>query len=261
MDIPTTIFVPESAPRAKLIQSLAYGAQVFAVRGTYDDAFNLCRQASERFGWFNRNTAYNPYTIEGKKTVSYEIFEQLGNRAPDVVLVPTGDGCILSGVARGFRDLLDLGLIERLPRLVAVQAAGSNAIALALESNGPIPTVDAHTVADSISVNLPRNGAMAVRDIRESGGRAVVVDDAAIHAAIGELARTSGIFAEPAAAASLAGLHACVEQGEIDRDSVIVLLVTGSGLKDVDAAAQIAGRPIPLDPSLSALERALRANG
>jgi threonine synthase len=201
------------------------------------------------------NTAYNPLTIEGKKTVSFEIYEQLGNRAPDVIFVPTGDGCILSGVARGFRDLKMLGLIERVPRLIAVQAEGSNAIALALANNCDISAIKARSVADSITVDLPRNGPMAVRDVRQSGGRAIVVSDEAILSAQYELASTTGIFAEPAAAASLAGLATYLEEAQGREDETIVLLVTGSGLKDIEAASRAAPPLISVDPTLDALEQ------
>ncbi|HEX6510574.1 MAG TPA: threonine synthase [Chloroflexota bacterium] len=261
MGIPTTIFVPKAAPRAKLVQALTYGAQVFAVEGSYDDAFELCLEASRSFGWFNRNTAYNPYTIEGKKTVSYEIYEQLGNRAPNLIFVPTGDGAILSGVARGFKDLLKLGLIEQLPRLMAVQAEGSNAIALAAAGDGTIRSIRARSVADSITVDLPRNGHLALRDIRHSGGRAVVVSDEAILAAVRELASTAGIFAEPAAAASLAGLRASLQSGDLSGDETVVLLVTGSGLKDVEGVARAAPEPMHVEPSLESLERAIKPLG
>jgi threonine synthase len=258
MGIPAAIFVPASAPRAKLVQALMYGAQVFAVQGSYDDAFELCLDACQHLTWYNRNTAYNPLTIEGKKTVSFEIYEQLGNCAPDLIFVPTGDGCILSGVARGFRNLRQLGLIETVPRLIAVQAEGSNAIALACRRGEAVAAIQAHSVADSITVNLPRNGAMAVRDIRESHGGAIEVSDEAILAATHELAATAGIFAEPAAAASLAGLRAYLQgdRGEVS-DRLIVLLVTGSGLKDVDAASRTAPSPIMIEPSLRAVQAVL----
>lgn len=252
MGMPAMIFVPETAPRAKLMQALLYGARVFAVRGTYDEAFDLCREACARFNWYNRSTALNHWTIEGKKTVAYEIYEGLGNRSPDLILVPTGDGCVLSGVARGFHDLLDLGLIDRLPRLIAVQAAGSNAIARMLAGDPPLDR--AATVADSIKVRVPRNGPLAVRDILASGGRAVVVSDDAILAAVRDLAAATGIFAEPAGAAALAGLRALLAEEQIDREAVTVLLVTGSGLKDVDAAARVASPPTVIEPSLDALE-------
>jgi threonine synthase len=258
MGMPAVIFVPESAPRAKLIQSLLYGARVFAVRGTYDDAFDLCLEACTHFNWYNRSTALNHWTIEGKKTVAFEIYEQFGNRAPDLVLIPTGDGCILSGVARGFHDLLDLGLIDRLPRLIAVQAAGSNAIARLLTGDPPLER--AHTVADSIKVRVPRNGKLAVRDIRACGGRAIVVLDEAILTAVSDLAATTGIFAEPAAAASLAGLRALLQEEPIDADATVVLMVTGNGLKDVDSAAATAPAPTVIEPSLEAVQRYLRVS-
>lgn len=258
MSMPAVIFVPAKAPRAKLLQALTYGARVFAVEGTYDDAYDLCIQASERFGWYNRNTAFNPYTIEGKKTVAYEIYEQLGKRSPDLVFIPTGDGAILSGVARGFRDLRNLGLIQQLPRLMAVQAKGSNAIARALKAGGAIERIKASSVADSITVDLPRNGFLALRDIRESGGAAVIVSDQAILTAVRELASTTGVFAEPAAAAALAGLKAFIEENELGDDAIVVLLITGSGLKDAEAASRAAPPAISIEPTLKALERALK---
>src|SRR5215213_3155139 len=155
------IFVPETAPRAKVAQILAFGATVYPVQGSYDDAFDLCIAACDRLGWYCRNTGYNPYLVEGKKTVALEIAEQLGWRAPDKVLVPVGDGCIISGVWKGFWDLHQLGVIDRLPQLIAVQAEGSAAIARAVESGAPIQPTASNTIADSIAVDLPRNGAMA----------------------------------------------------------------------------------------------------
>src|SRR2546423_13501616 len=173
--LPCYIFVPHNAPRAKVVQLLMCGASVFAVNGSYDDAFDLCIEACNTFGWYNRNTGYNPYLVEGKKTVGLEIAEQLAWQVPDTVLVPTGDGCIISGVYRGFEDLYRLGMIERIPRLVAVQAEGSPAIVRALEGDGVVRACEAHTIADGISVGQPRNGAMAVGHIRASGGVGGVV--------------------------------------------------------------------------------------
>src|SRR5256884_8407684 len=170
LGLPCYIFVPQNAPRAKIIQLLMCGATVFSVAGSYDDAFDLCIEACNAFGWYNRNTGYNPYLVEGKKTVGLEIAEQLAWQIPDTVLVPTGDGCIISGVYRGFEDFYQLGMIERIPRLVAVQAEGSPAIVLALEGDGVVRACEAHTIADGISVGLPRNGAMAVKVICGSGG-------------------------------------------------------------------------------------------
>ncbi len=250
--IRTRIFVPKAAPRAKIAQLLTFGAEVLAVDGTYDQAFDLCLEATRRFGWYNRNTGFNPYTREGKKTVSFEIVEQMGWTAPDLVVVPVGDGNILTGVWKGFVEFHRLGLVDRLPRLLAVQAEGSAAIVNAFAGDGAIRPVSGDTVADSISVSLPRDGEAAVKALRESKGIGVTVSDPAILAAIGELARGAGVFAEPAAAASWAGLKEAVRQGRVDPAWQVVALVTGNGLKDVASAMKVAGEPrvIPPDPGV-----------
>jgi len=245
--LPCYIFVPHNAPRAKIVQLLMCGATVFAVQGSYDDAFDLCIEACNDFGWYNRNTGYNPYLVEGKKTVGLEIAEQLDWQVPDSVLVPTGDGCIISGVYRGFEDLYRLDMIDRIPRVIAVQAEGSPAIARALEGDGVVRQYPAQTVADGISVGLPRNGAMAVKHIRASGGFAVTVSDEQILDAEKELARLTGVFAEPSGAASYAGLLRLHDEGRIARDERVVLLVTGSGLKSIDAVVAAAGSVIPIE--------------
>jgi threonine synthase len=252
--LPCYIFVPHNAPRAKIIQLLMCGATVFAVQGSYDDAFDLCIEACNAFGWYNRNTGYNPYLVEGKKTVSLEIAEQLGWQAPDNVIVPTGDGCIISGVYRGFEDLYRLGMIDRMPRLIAVQAAGSPAIVRALEGDGVVRACEASTVADGISVGLPRNGAMAVRDIRASNGFGLTVTDEQILAAEKALASRTGIFAEPSGAAAYAGLLRLLDEGRLARDERVVLLITGSGLKSIDAVASAAGSVIPIPTGAEGME-------
>jgi threonine synthase len=245
--LPCYIFVPHNAPRAKILQLLMCGATVFAVQGTYDDAFDLCIEACNSFGWYNRNTGYNPYLVEGKKTVGLEIAEQLHWQVPDSVLVPTGDGCIISGVYRGFQDFYRLGMIVRMPRMIAVQAEGSPAIVRALESDGIVRPYPAHTIADGISVGLPRNGAMAVKLIRESGGFGVTVTDEEILAAEKELTRLTGVFAEPSGAAGYAGLLRLIDDGKLARDERIVLLITGSGLKSIDAVVGTAGSVISIE--------------
>ena len=248
------IFVPHNAPRAKIVQLLMCGATVFAVQGSYDDAFDLCIEACNTFGWYNRNTGYNPYLVEGKKTVGLEIAEQLYWQVPDSVLVPTGDGCIISGVYRGFEDLNRLGMIKRIPRLIAVQAEGSPAIVRALEDDGVVRQYPAQTIADGISVGLPRNGAMAVKYIHASGGFGVTVSDEQILAAEKELARQTGVFAEPSGAASYAGLLCLLDEGRIARDERVVLLVTGSGLKSIDAVVEMAGSVIPIEKGQKGME-------
>jgi threonine synthase len=252
--LPCIIFVPEHAPRAKVVQLLMCGATVFAVQGSYDQAFDLCIAACERFGWYNRNTGYNPYLVEGKKTVGLEIAEQLHWEPPDTVLVPTGDGCIISGVYRAFEDLEQLGLLTRIPRLIAVQSTNSPALVRALESDGVVRACEATTIADGICVEFPRNGAMAVRCIRASRGCGVLVSDQEILAAAKALATLTGVFAEPSAAASYAGLLRLLDEGRLARDERVVLLVTGSGLKSVEAAATVAGHVVPIAPDEQGLE-------
>lgn len=252
--VEATIFVPASAPKAKLAQLIAFGADLRPVDGSYDLAYERSLEETRAHGTFNRNTGFNPWTREGKKTVAFEIFEQLqqlgqasgatageGEGCPDWLVVPTGDGNILTGAWKGFRDLQGMGLIDRLPRLLMVQAAGSDAILRGLERRIATPglpyaealqAVHADTVADSISVDLPRDGLAAMGAVEASGGRGVRVDDAAILAAVKTLASHSGIFLEPAAAATIAGLELALVQGIISEGESVVVLGTGSGLKD-----------------------------
>jgi threonine synthase len=244
------VFVPATAPPAKLVQIAAYGATLVPVEGTYDQAFELCALACERFGWYNRNTAFNPFTIEGKKTAGVEIAAQLHPERADVVVVPVGDGVIVSGVAKGFADVLDAP-----PRLLAVQPEGSAAIAAALQSGaGAIePVAAASSIADSLVVNAPRNAAMALDRVRGSGGTGVVVPDAAIVTTITLFARTCGVFAEPAGAAALAGLLAARSTGLVAASERVVLLITGSGLKDIGAARAAVTLPRPVSPEIDAV--------
>jgi threonine synthase len=252
MGIGTRIFIPHTAPRAKVAQLLAFGAEVLAVEGTYDDAFDLCLAATREFSWYNRNTGYNPFTREGKKSVSFEICEQLGWTVPDLVVVPVGDGNIISGVWKGFEEFHRIGFIDRLPRLLAVQAQESDAVVRALEGDGTIRPVSGQTVADSISVCMPRDGEAALQAIQASNGFGIRVSDDEILGAITELARGSGVFAEPAGAAAFAGLKKAVALGKIDTAWTIVFLVTGNGLKDVASVMQVTGEPriIPPDPNV-----------
>jgi threonine synthase len=254
----TLIFVPQSAPAAKLAQILLFGAQVVAVRGSYDQAFDLCASACREYGWFNRNTGSNPYTREGKKSAAFEIAEQMGWRVPDWVFVGTGDGNILSGVWKGFVELLATGLVERTPRMVAVQAQGSNAIQAAFDGDGVIRRVSGKTIADSISVELPRDGDAALRALRESRGFALSVSDEEIVTAMRATARLEGVFAEPAAAAAIAGVARALAERRIDARDSVVALITGSGLKDVATATRVAGAPLTIEPELGALARLIQ---
>lgn len=244
------IFLPENAPKAKMVQALQYGARVIPVAGSYDDAFDLSLEYSRRHKILSRNTAYNPLTIEGKKTVALEIYHQLG-KAPDYIFVPTGDGVILGGVYKGFRDLLQQRIIAKVPTVVAVQAEGSDALASAFEK-GEFTPINAQTVADSIAVGIPRNGYYALKQLKEYGGKCVTVSDDAILNAQRELSSAAGLFAEPAAAASYAGLLEMKD--ELEKDASIVLLVTGSGLKDIDVAMTKIEFPSKSITSLEELE-------
>ena len=270
---PAVIVAPRTAPPAKVAQLLIYGAQVFLVDGSYDEAFDLTVEASRALGWYCRNTGYNPFTAEGKKTAAFEICEQLtvavGAKdrsglspeqwnVPDVVFVSVGDGNIIAGLHKGFRDLLDLGWVPHLPRLVGVQAEGSAAVYQAFASgSGEIKPVRAETLADSISVDLPRDGLRALRAAAETGGFFVTVSDAAILEAMRQLGAVEGIFAEPAAATAYAGLVLAVRQEKVSPTERIVVLLTGSGLKDVRAAMQAAGEAVVIEPTLEALRAAL----
>ena len=257
MGIHAVIFVPETAPAAKVAQLLVFGASVIMVRGTYDDAFDLCLQASEEYGWYNRNTGYNPYTREGKKTLAYEVCEQNGWQCPDWVFVPVGDGNIISGVWKGFRDLHGIGFIDRLPKLVACQAEGSDAVTRAFDSDGVIKPVEGRTVADSIAVSMPRDGEAAVQALIQAGGPAFRISDNEILAAIPEMARETGVFAEPASAVSLAALRGALNADIIGDDETVVLLVTGNGLKDVDSAMLSVGKPLIIEPDMEEVRRVL----
>lgn len=266
LGIRTVIFVPEKAPQAKLLQLLVYGAEVFAVKGDYDDAFDLGIEASKEFGWYNRNTGYNPFTREGKKTVSFEICEQLamqegGKKAfvpPDAVFVPVGDGNLLSGVYKGFRDLFETGLIPRVPRLVGCQAEGSDSVTAAFRTDCVIRPSRGITVADSIAVRLPRDGDAAVTALSGSGGESIAVSDNAILEAVPELARSTGVFTEPAGAVTLACLYEAVSRKIVSGSDSVVLLASGNGLKDIDAAKRAVGAPTVIEPTLEAVKVHLR---
>jgi len=256
------IFVPAAAPQAKIAQLLVYGAQVLAVDGTYDQAFDLCLAACKIYGWYNRNTAYNPYMSEGKKTAAYEISEQLGWQVPDRVFIGVGDGCIIGGLHKGFKDLLALGWIERMPKLMGVQAAGSAALYEAWKKNVhplDMTPIDAHTVADSISAGLPRDRIKAMRAVRETDGAFVAVTDEEILAAMPILARDAGVFAEPAGAASYAGLVKAVALGMVAAHERVVVLATGNGLKDVSSAIRAVGQPMVIAPTLDAVAKIVEA--
>ncbi|MCC7117522.1 MAG: threonine synthase [Anaerolineales bacterium] len=265
------IFAPKSAPPAKVAQLLVFGAKVILVDGNYDDAFDLSIKTSQEFGWYCRNTGYNPFTLEGKKTAAFEIWEwwleahrdwhqqdsPLNNHPTLTIFVSVGDGNIISGIHKGFKELLALGWIETLPRIIGVQAEGSAAVAQAFQANTEaIQPVDAKTIADSVSVNYPRDGVRAVRAAKETDGTYITVSDAEILQAIAELGRV-GVFAEPAGAVAYAGLVKGVASGAVGSATPVLVLNTGSGLKDVRAALQAVPSAPIVEPTLEAVKKIL----
>ena len=251
------IFVPKSIPPPKLYQIAACATKVFKVDGTYEAAFEVATAAIERWGWYNRNCAINPYLVEGKKTCSLEIYEQMDYNVPDVVVVQVGDGCIISGQWKAFKDLRMAGEIDRLPRMLAVQASGCKPVLDAFTECRECRTVEARTIADSIRVGEPRNWRKAVKALSESGGAAVAVTDDDIIDAMLLLGGTTGVFAEPAGATGLAGLRLALRDGLIDRNETVAVLVTGSGLKDpssLDGRVSVAEVGRDLDSVAKALE-------
>jgi threonine synthase len=254
----SVIFVPERAPEPKVTQLLIFGATVLRVRGSYEQAFQLCQQACERWGWYNRNCAINPYLVEGKKTAGFEICEQLEWRVPDWVAVSVGDGCTIAGVWKAFREMKTLGLIERTPRMLGVQAEGAAPVSAAFRSGEALRPVTPHTIADSIAVGVPRNWKKAVTAIRDSGGTMIDVSDEEILDAMRYTGRLAGVFAEPAAATAVAGVRRAIEEGAIARRASVVALVTGNGLKDVRAAQCAVKAPFDVPPEGTGLEDILK---
>jgi threonine synthase len=259
MGLRSVIFVPQCTPEAKLAQLLIFGAAVIRVQGSCEDAFQLCQRSCERRGWYNRNNAINPYLVEGKKTVSFEICEQLDWQPPDWVAVPVGNGCTIAGIWKGFREMCQIGLIERTPRILGIQAVGAAPVTEAFVTGQPLGRVEPQSIADSIAVGVPRNWRQAVIAVRESGGAMLNVSDNEILDAMCYTGRLSGIFAEPAAAASVAGLKAAIAQGIVGRRANCLAIVTGSGLKDTQTARHAFKGPFETAPDGAGLDDILRS--
>ncbi len=255
LGLKTIIFVPETSPLAKIAQLLVFGAIVIAVKGSYDEAFDLCIKATEKYGWYSRNSGYNSYTREGKKTCSYEICEQLGWECPDKLFIPVGDGNLISGIWKGFVDLYEIGFIDRLPQLISCQAENMDAINRAFKSDGVIRPVKGKTIADSISVSFPHDGDAALRAIQESRGFVVSVSDEQIIQAIPEFARETSVFGEPSGVTPFAALQKAVSNNRIRNYEKIVILMSGNGLKDIDSAMKSVGKPLKIRPDIKELEK------
>ena len=257
----TYIFVPSRAPKGKVAQLMTFGATVISVQGSYEDTFELSKQAIEKWGWYNRNAAINPYLSEGKKTVGLEIMEQLGWEVPDYIAISVGDGCTIAGLWKGLKDLYAIGFIDKLPRLISAQAEGCCPLNRAIETGEDWHPMEENTLADSIAVGVPRNADKALMAIRESGGLVVNVSDEEIMAAQKLLGRTCGVFGEPAGVTGAAGLKKLCEQGKIDPDATVVSVVTGNGLKDVANAIAACGEPISIPGDMERLLKVFAENG
>ena len=249
----TYIFVPSRAPKGKVAQLRIFGSTVISVDGSYEDTFELSKAAIDKWGWYNRNAAINPYLSEGKKTVTPEIMEQLGWQVPDYIALSVGDGCTIAGAWKGLKDLYAAGFIPKLPRLIAVQAEGCCPLNRAIQTGQPWQPMEENTLADSIAVGVPRNPDKALNAIRESEGVAVNVSDEEILSAMRLLGRTQGVFGEPAGVTGTAGVKKALELGLIPPDSTVVSIVTGNGLKDVANGIKAAGEPMLVRPDMDAL--------
>ncbi|TAK59826.1 MAG: threonine synthase [Bacteroidetes bacterium] len=251
------IFVPARAPEPKVTQLLIFGATVIKVQGTYEQAFDLCREACEKFGWYNRNSGTNPFLVEGKKTAGLEIAEQMKDDVPDWVVVSVGDGCTIGGIGKGLQEMKRLGVITGVPKLLGVQAEGAKPMYEAFYSGKELVPSDTNTIADSIAVGTPRNWRRAIHQIRQSNGEMITVSDEEILEAMRATARLGGVFGEPAGIASAAGLKKALAQNMIKPHESALVVVTGNGLKDIQSAKQAAGEALSIAPNLDALANAL----
>lgn len=251
------IFVPERAPEPKVTQLLIFGATVLRVLGTYEQAFDLCKVACEKYGWYNRNSGSNPFLVEGKKTAGLEISEQLNGNLPDWVVVSVGDGCTIGGIGKGLHEMNRLGITDRVPRLLGVQAEGARPIVDAFISGKDLVPSDTNTLADSIAVGTPRNWRRALKQIRLSGGEMIAVSDDEILEAMRITARIGAVFGEPAGVTGVAGIKKAIEKGIIKKNESVLCMITGNGLKDIQSARQAVGQALDVKPTLAGLTEVL----
>jgi threonine synthase len=252
------IFVPQRAPEPKVTQLLVFGATVIRVHGTYEQAFDLCREACIKFGWYNRNSGTNPFLVEGKKTAGLEIAEQFGSALPDWVVVSVGDGCTVSGIGKGLQEMKRFGFINRVPKILGVQAEGAMPLMDAFFSGKDLVPTATDTIADSIAVGTPRNWRRAIRKIKESQGTMIAVSDEEILEAMRLTSQLGGVFGEPAGVAGIAGLKKAIAHGIVKPDESAVAVITGNGLKDIASAKKAVGQTIDIEPKLTLLEQNLK---
>jgi threonine synthase len=256
------IFVPAHAPEGKVAQLRIFKSNVLLVEGTYDEAYYLCQEAAQAFGWYNRNCAINPYLIEGKKTAGLEAAEQMAGKIPDWVVASVGDGCTIAGIWKGFVEMKRFGIIDKLPRLLGVQAEGAQPIFEAFHAGDEtVRPRRPETLADSIAVGQPRNQTKALRAIRESGGTMVAVSDEEILSAMYELAQKTGVFGEPAGVAGIAGLLRAITDETVKSTETVLHIVSGNGLKDVRSAQRACPDARRIKVSLDDVRAIVAADG
>jgi threonine synthase len=254
------IFIPASLEQSKIIASLAYEPNLIAVDGNYDEVNRLCSEVANRYRWAFVNINIRPFYAEGSKTQGYEIVEQLGWRAPDAVVVPCASGSLLTKVWKSFKEMYTIGLIDELKtRVYAAQAAGCSPIVTAIKQGiDVIKPVKPDTIAKSLAIGNPADGFYASEVIKETGGSGEDVSDAEIIDGIKLLAKTEGIFAETAGGVTLASAKKLIEKGSIDRDGVIVLCITGNGLKTQEALTGHTVSPHYIKPNIDSFEEVLK---
>jgi threonine synthase len=242
----------------KLAQAMMYGADIVGIKGNFDAALRIVLEASRHFGLYLLNSI-NPFRIEGQKTAAFEICDQLGWRSPERVILPVGNAGNIVAYRKGFKELKELGFVEKLPKMTGIQAVGANPIAKAFSTKSEKiePVKNPETIATAIRIGNPVNWKRALNAIRESGGTAMSVTDDEIVYAQKLLAKTEGLFVEPASATSIAGLKKLIENGDVDKDETIVCVTTGHGLKDPEAAMRAYEKVIEIEPSLEALKKVL----
>jgi threonine synthase len=261
--LPCYVFIPANTEAGKVLQASTFGAEIIAVNGTYDEVNRLAVQAAESLDWAFANINLRPYYVEGSKTLAFEICEQLGWRAPDHIIVPTASGALLCAIWRGLKQFWQLGLVDRKKtRVTAAQPSGCAPIANAFKSNSDEvePVENPQTMAKSLAIGDPADGVYALKAIKESGGAAESATDQEIIEAVKLLAKTEGIFAEPAGGVAVAVLKKLVEAGQISSDEEIVCCVTGSGFKSLDVLVENVPKPTVIEPTFEALEKVLSSN-
>jgi threonine synthase len=258
------IFMPEGVEAGKIVGSTIYGAQVITIRGNYDDVNRLCSEIADKYGWAFVNINLRPYYTEGAKTFGFEVAEQLGWRLPQNIVLPTAGGTILPKVAKAFKELKEVGLVrDGECRVHSAQAAGSAPVVHALHKGTDLITpVKPDTIAKSIAIGNPADGYYVLRAVRESGGWGEMATDAEIIDAMKLLARTEGIFAEPAGGTTLAVTIKLLAQKRINPDESVVISITGNGYKTLEAVADAIAQPYVIEARLKEFDALFeRLNG